>query len=285
MFTFSNRRSLPRSLLFICIISMPIYSVGGVIFDDGFESGDLSHAENGVSWWYGMPSPGNGPTPDDIKPYVSTEHPKTGSYSLKFSFGGSVDKDATSEQRFKIASHPKDLWIKFNLFIPSNYKNRASSVPGSNNKFMYVESAGQYVGFESWMTTDGGPGSAYIPMHLKYNGVDRGHDHEGQHAPYVQTNTDLNKWHEWIIHVKMATTSSSNDGAVEMWKNGVQVMENLNLPNYSPEYNYFEAGYLLGYANTGFDENTILYIDDVVFSTSKIVPEGGIASPNPPLIK
>jgi len=34
-------------------------------------------------------------------------------------------------------------------------------------------------------------------------------------------------------------------------------------------FNYFEDGYLLGWANSGFNEETVMYIDNVVFSTGE----------------
>jgi hypothetical protein len=99
-----------------------------------------------------------------------------------------------------------------------------------------------FVGFETWQTqantgsSAGGPGSDYFPLHLKYNNVDYGHDQPGNNyygqasdpANYVSTNNDLGRWQEWIIHVKLASGTSTKDGVVQIWKNGVKEMEYLN---------------------------------------------------------
>lgn len=115
--------------------------------------------------------------------------------------------------------------------------------------------------------------------------VDYGHDHPGENlfgqvsdpAYYVRQDVDKGKWHEWIIHMKLASEAGASDGVVEMWKNGLKEMEYLHLNNYTPGSNYFSEGYIQGYANSGFAEDTNIYIDDFVVSTSPIVHQS--ASP------
>jgi hypothetical protein len=46
----------------------------------------------------------------------------------------------------------------------------------------------------------------------------------------------------------------------EIFKNQQLVYGRYDLPNFDDTRNYFERGYLLGYANTGFDEATTLAI-------------------------
>jgi hypothetical protein len=72
-----------------------------------------------------------------------------------------------------------------------------------------------------------------------------------------------------------------------LWVDGQKVAgkNNINFRNDSDNNpGYFDTGYLLGWANSGFDENTVIYIDDVVFSDEYIGPSSvtGDEDVNPP---
>lgn len=258
----------------------------GVIFQDGFESRDLSHTENGVSW------------SGSAKTKVTNLMNNTGSYSLLFPYpgdgvGNPESPDSWAEQRFDLGKGYTELWYKFNVFFPSNYTHRQSS-GSSNDKFLIMwnktggSSSGNsrlYIDFESWGTTDsswGSTGSSYAALHLKYNGVDYGHDHPQDNlygqtpdpASIFRAPDDAGKWHEFIIHIKLASSATAKDGVAEIWKNGVKEMEYLHLPIYDTQANYIDQGYLLGWSNSGFNQQTNIYVDDFVVSTSPITPGG-----------
>ena len=72
--------------------------------------------------------------------------------------------------------------------------------------------------------------------------------------------TDLGKLHEFVTRRKRATAMGANDGLCQIWKNGVLVYEVLDFPLFSATNNFFTQGYLLGYANSGFEETTTFYI-------------------------
>ena len=134
-------------------------------------------------------------------------------------------------------------------------------------------SATQYLGFESWVNQNGNSEIS------RNTAVDKGNYRPGHvftGALLVDRAKDLGKWIEWIIQLKVAS-SANNDGIARVWKDGVLVINHDNIPNYSSlGNNFYEKGYLLGWANSGFDENTSMYIDNVVFSTTPLgtlVPE------------
>ncbi len=80
---------------------------------------------------------------------------------------------------------------------------------------------------------------------------------------------DLGTGMQIMVHVEAATPEVK--GTMQIWKNGVLIIDN---PNKIDLYkkgsiHAYRYGYLLGWANTGFDEDTDLYIDDVVFGTTR----------------
>ena len=95
----------------------------------------------------------------------------------------------------------------------------------------------------------------------------------------------MGKWTEVIIHTKFAS-AANNDGVVEVWKNGKLEHGVYNVRNHSSTGpNGVDKGYLLGWANTGFQNTTIIYIDDCVFSNTRIVSQYNADSqPMPPTI-
>ncbi len=260
----------------------------GVLFYDDFSSGGLGSSENGCSWWYGSPQDPY-PTPNAVVPVVNSVRPDVSANSLEFFFAGTStglgeQSMAQCEQRFFIGGRPSELWIRYSIYIPENYKNRGYYGGGLNNKLMYLDGppdSGWYMGFETWPsnTTNGqeawGAASAYI-THNKKNENHVGHDHDliqpfaDSRPPYVKTSQDLGMWHEFVFHVKIASTTSAKDGAIEIWKNGKKIMELLNYDNGVSTNSYFASGYIQGWQNSGYDSDTYCYIDGFTLSLNPI---------------
>jgi hypothetical protein len=145
---------------------------------------------------------------------------------------------------------------------------------GNNNKFFLVwqgdygsNSSGNSIDFEYWYDNRGSSCLSYYPA--KDHGAWRdGHTISENYI--INKEQDLGKWMEVIFHIKVAS-SANNDGIIQVWKNGEEYLNVTDLPNYSElGFNYFQYGYLLGWSNSGFEEETVMYIDNVVFSTGKI---------------
>ena len=95
-----------------------------------------------------------------------------------------------------------------------------------------------------------------------------------------------------VIHMKYATIVN-NDSVCETWKtdwqgNTTKLIDIHNgpwyatMPNSTESATGFDKGYLLGWANFGFDSNTYLYIDNFKSSTLPLI--NALAPPNPPLL-
>src|SRR5690606_21754621 len=79
------------------------------------------------------------------------------------------------------------------------------------------------------------------------------------------TDNERGRWNHFRWHSKMASSSSSNDGVVEVWWNGTLVARDTSMDIYGSGRNYIDQGYLLGWANSGFASKTSIFIDDVRF--------------------
>jgi len=243
------------------------------LFVDGFESGNRSHTENGIRWT------------DPTRTSVNSVQPQAGSYALEFFYPAAADgQDSFSEQRFDLGGNFPEIWLKYDVYIPANYYHRRQAASANNKSIVtlwsgsYGASASdQFLGFEHWPSGDG---NSRISIHPGPGRNDMGHTMTS--ALFVDRARDLGKWIEWIVHIKVAS-SANNDGVVQVWKRtegyNRELVININdLNNYTSYNNLFTTGYLLGWSNSGFAEDTMLYIDNVVISREPI----DIVVPNPP---
>lgn len=251
-----------------------------VIFSDGFESGDLSHQENGVHWG------GNRDTA------VSTTRAMEGSYALEFTFEGGPDgDDAFSEQRFGLGTGHDELWVAYDLYVPQNYHHRTQSSSANNKGFLYLWSgdygnpSGPGMGPNFWPDQSGN-GESSATLFAWGSGsseIGRSGRHYNRFSRNVIRSEDRGTWIKVVARYKYAS-SSNDDGVAQIWiRDGSGSMENvLNIRDgawYVPGQPGFDQGYLLGWANSGFDETTRFYIDNFVVSTTPLISS---VRPSPP---
>lgn len=245
-----------------------------ILFEDGFESGTRNTTQNGVRWHYST---------DNVRP--TTDRAYKGRYSLVFPFRGVPSgQDSFEEQRIRFGNQYKELWIKCDVYIPSNYHHRREQ-GGDNNKFFAIYNNNYQPGFQvNFSLHPRSDGGSNLAIHYYRN---------GREEPFISnrdalfTPEDFGKWHRIVMHFKVASSTNASDGVQELWKNGRSIMSIKNLANGGPAgLNYMDEAYIWGWANSGFNENTHIYVDDVVISTSPIPLEedGGTRRtvPNPP---
>ena len=257
------------------LASAPTIGATEAFFSDSFESGDQSASANGFSW---SRTGGN--------VFVSKEAARTGSHSLCFRYSGKPSgEDSTAEQRFKLGSEYTDLWIQFYVRFPANYRHRSDSPP--NNKFLMLwsrsyQDVGVTAGLHLW--SDGSNNS-----NISYTaGVTSPHfplQKNGGHPRMISVDRDLEKWIEVTYHWKRQSTETSQDGVIELWRKvgdgpRQKIFSETNLDRTwskdggsNPGYNFIDQGYLLGWANSGFDEDTTICIDDVQFSNKPLISQ------------
>lgn len=264
MYTMSKISKVLLVSAVVCL--MPVSVFAELIHQDSFDSYDKGAVtETGFSW--------------SSAAYVSnvyeSEYVAGGNNSnkvLAFRFQGSsdIEEDATAEARFELGDLYTELWLAYSLYVPDNYFHR--NAPGSDNKkgwvMLWSGTYGQTNNLTaiSWWPTSNG--SSYMASQWKGDGesYSRHYDEDdfgASRALAIDTNSDLGKWQDVVIHVKVADYLGS-DGKVQIWKNGKLIHSVVSAANYGVDesMNGIEKGYLLGWSNAGFDEDTTLLVDD-----------------------
>lgn len=245
-----------------------------IFFQDGFESGDKSFTQNGVRW------------ADSNSVTVNTANPKSGSYGMQMRYWATPNnEDSWSEQRFSLGGNYPDIWVSYDMHIPANYNHRTQSGSANNKAFLYMWSGnygspnGPMIGPEFWPNGDG---TSNASMRVFGPGLDR---HIWDACPVAIKSSDAGKWVKIIAHYKYAS-SSNNDGIAQIWKVYADGSTELtcNVTNgawYVAGARGFDQGYLLGWSNSGFNEDTSFQIDNIVMSTTSLLP-GTAAAPMAP---
>jgi hypothetical protein len=250
-------------------------------FSDGFETGTRAASKNGYGWSMVQTSGGG----DAVG--VASGVARTGSYSMKFTYGGNADlcDDAFAEQRFTLGENLREVWFEYYVFFPAGgtaagprFNHRLPSCAAmndpngvdTNNKFFALwdldyrnvntmflleyrrrDSQSSYI-YNMW----GGRGTAYVMQHNGTEGV-------GQYNGFL-TDANRGRWMQVRIHARLSDTKEASNGFVSVWFDGVRRINETGIPLMStdPVGNFFRNGYLMGWSNSGFDQNTSMYVDD-----------------------
>jgi len=264
-------RKLTSPLCFFFLLGTANLSAQTLIVSDDFE--------NGFADFWG----------DLTSVSISDEMPKKGESSARFRFGGAPDgEDSWSEARFDLGDQYEELSIKFDLYIPSNYEHRPhnNGQGWTNNKFLRL-----------WTDTYADLEKVGATM---YNQFDNGNSGTGNNTydssigndyrreaswgmsssvttyeNFITLENDRGKWMSVVIYVKAGTDTSPTE--FRFYKNGQLLVEDLFNNNWVPGTQGYQKGYLLGWANSGFTEQTNLYMDNVEFYAGEVVPVPGLA--------
>ena len=242
---------------------------GDPFFEDDF-AGTQKNNANGFTW-------SGGPS------VVSFD----GFNAIRFRYGpDAVGEDSSAEQRFNLGRDCSHLWLEYDLYVPSNFTHRNESP--NNNKFAmfwrttYSDVTGGTwrVGFEYQTGSGTTPNSNIRAMSSRWNlnswtSSNSTGDYlpTGQNATLISDSGPLNKgaWNTVRIELAAASSQSSSDGIQRMWINGTLFVEittgkfwNFDTAT-DPADCFLRNGYFLGYANSGFLDQTDLYITGVKF--------------------
>lgn len=271
-----RKNSLAYGMALVCGFAGALVSAqgtAGIIFQDDFESCGRTKTQNGFTWLSGT------------RTTVNTANPKNGSCALELAYQASPSgSDSFAEQRFYLGANYPDIWVKYDLFIPANYCHRTQSSSTNNKGFVdmwegqYTANVGVAMNPNFW--ADGTCQSTNSMFVSAPRSTDPFFNKGGHHYSkefldrYSIRTSDRGKWMEVITHYKYAT-AAKNDGMVQIWltPQGESQRQILNMTQgnwYVAGARGFDNGYLLGWANSGFTEQTKFYIDNIVFSTTRI---------------
>jgi hypothetical protein len=242
----------------------PPTTINQLLFSDGFETGDYQTRQNGVYW---------ASTPWT---QVITGHARTGgNKSARINQGNSKN---WGELRFAGLPQLPEVFVQYYIYQPSGLElpylgpSVLVLVDGKNDKFIRLWS-GKYNNFtiKYGASTWGLNGVGAIGSEFGTNGVmgEGGTPFRQLNKfPFIGKTEYLGRWVKVQVRAKVATVAN-NDGILQIWIDGVLATNKKHLPTYPSNgaFNYFEAGYLMGWANSGFQEGQYIYIDDLTIST------------------
>ena len=265
-----------RFLLLFCLLSLfPYFANAEVFFSDGFESGDFSYTDptSGADWG------------DTTSVTVSTDSVRTGSYSAKFTYWGDVDlgEDAWSELRFFLGSELTEVYVSFYILFPSDFVIR--DTPSTDNTKLTYIWGDSYADDKNKIGIEFEEELKFLLKARKLDGFPSCSDSSS--TGYISTAglyDFTSKRGDWMnIEYRYKLDSGSGDGAVQMWVDGVLALDDDPLAwDGAPcgLNEFLQHGYLMGWSNSGFDEDTYVYIDDVVFSTTRIGEDAMLPAEN-----
>lgn len=228
-------------------------------FSDNFAGGQRNPA-NGFTW---------GGTSSRVAP-VSFD----GSDCLRFRYGpDAVGVDSSAEQRFSMGRNLTELWIEYDLHIPSNFSLRDD--PPANNKFLAL-----------WTADYSTDGQLNAVLEYERNGTDsslaRSVAISESHAAGLASNAGdrvfsssfisaakRNQWFTVRVHFRVASGTGQTNGVFEVMMGSELVWRSRSdyvwYPTNGAGSAYIANGYLLGYANSGFTDQTDFHLRTIKF--------------------
>lgn len=294
--------SLNKLLFIITITALSTVSISvnaETLLADSFESGDMSSTNSdGFRWIESWSTSVVNSTHETYSNGSTVYLPKSNatdfaggdwtakndSYSLRFRYV--AGQEPWSEQRFDIGTPKPELWIRYWLRVPTNYTNTSG-----NNKLFAIwmdgYSQGGYGSTVAWEYWGDGNGGSELAYHYSIEGYDVMGGHK-QHTPFLST-SDRGRWMQIMIHVKAASSTSSNDGIIEMWRRWEsdsaytkfheEFNADMGTPTGTPGW---KGGYIMGYANAAFENNTEWLVDDFTISDTPFPGVEIAVAPNAP---
>ncbi len=292
------------SLLALFLASIPVHAK--VIFSDSFESqvlhesfesGDMSTTNlDGFSWGQNNrtsivtinPKCGGLQPGDPTAIYnngVICNGPISGrdwyayrgDNSLRFRYPKGKN---WAEQRFYLGKSYPELWISYWIRVPVNF----SRGPGTNNKWFKIwmgdNSLYDDMRISEYIARDWpGTPSVNIDVDLVYqNGLGQQHS-AGSYQNFV-TPSDAGRWMHNIYYMKASSGGGVKDGRVAWYRKwedesdyttiadsgGIEMI--ISPTSRDAGYDGFNTGYILGWVNAPYTQDTEWLLDDFVISTS-----------------
>ena len=192
---------------------------------------------------------------------------KNGSYSMGLEYAANTEM---AEQRFSFDAQD-EVWIRYWTRVPENFYQGTM-----NNKWMSIwqGAVGDYDSFGTltWQTRPTSGGNAQLVVS---DGGSLGSELLG--TPFIDISTDLGRWMQVVIHIKGATSGSSNDGLLQFYRRWEDeesftlMQENTGLIRQYNNGAGYAHGYIFGWANDPYDEDTWWLVDDFEMSTGSLL--------------
>lgn len=284
------------AILFSLVFSLTLPAFAQTSVSDSFESGSLDATDSSVFSWDRVNRTSlvkGDPQLGDMTIYnrdgalellegsENRWRAKDGNVSMRFDYP--AGEGGWAEQRFRLGHAEPDIWIRYWVKVPDNFKHSSDSP--SNNKLFALwmddyssKGDGPTVIWEFW---NDGAGGSKLAYHYSEGGYQTANGHK-QHTPFIRYPDDQGRWMQIVMHVKASSASSANDGVIELyrrWENEESFTllhedtnANIAAPSGGPQG--WKAGYFMGWSNPGYESPTEWLLDDVTISSSSLLSAG-----------
>lgn len=233
-------------------------------YETGFEAATFAELNaNGFVW--------GGST----RATISTERAFAGTRSVRMAYqAAAAGSDSRTQQNFNLGQNVTEVWFEWQMYLNANYTTRAGESP-SNNKWFRLWGDDYNAGNKVGASTDY---SAIFDdnTRLRFEYTFRtyadgliGFGPSGSQSPATSFGGAMKSaWTRVRLHLKMVTTAQ-NDGVMELWFGSTKVIDFQNVnAKYDTIRPYWNQGYILGAANSGFTSETLVFVDDFKFYTT-----------------
>ena len=269
---------------------------GPNLLEDGWESGDMSTTNSdGFSWGANnrtsivtmnaaCSTPGQ-PVAIYNNNVICNEVPgsdwtaKTGDNSLRVRYPADT---SWAEQRFDLGVAQRELWCRYWIRVPTNFKHRSGTGSGPNQKWFimwmdFYEGAGDgsTVYWQTW--ADGSNGSTIAINHT--DGNFSGSGGTFGNTAFISYPDDQGRWMQCVYRLVTETSPGAGNGILQFWRKWeggsfVQIHSfsglTLAVPDAGPDG--WKVGYLMGWSSPLYDVETEWLIDDFALSTESLLP-------------
>lgn len=232
-------------------------------FEDSFESGDMSRQQTreDTSWRW-------------TTGIVTSAAAHSGSHSIEVPFGPPDHSSPHRYIRFSFGKPLYEVWAEYWILYPANYVHRNSSP--NNNKFFQFNNNGSGDGrnmltVESSRQSDGTSALRRFLSETQHpNGSNNWPTSTDGVSNFIgdgeQFAIQLGVWTKIGIYYRAGSDGVQNDGRAEVWVND-ELFNGLDWPMWQPSGGgapggVVNGGYMLGSDNAGYDDTTLIRIDD-----------------------
>lgn len=262
-----------RFLTLVVGLFLSFSVVAKPIMTDDFSTGDLSKSVNGFKW-SGSDSP-NDLSKSTYVDEIVTRHVEL-SNGLHFLYEAG---SRWAEKRFDLGKPHPELWVRYWIKVPDNFEQSSDSP--NNNKFFALwmddysaKGDGPTVFWNYWKDDAGSSLTvSYAEGQKQVSGPNL------QKTAFISTPDDRGRWMEVVLRVKAASSRSAKDGIIEThrrWEDETSFTKihevrdaDIAVPPNGPKG--WQRGYVMGYANAPYAEDTVWILDEIEFSTSSLL--------------
>lgn len=261
------------------------------LFYDSFESGDMSATNaDGFSWKNNNRTSvvnaervvwNNGPKDVPI-PEGSDWTCFHGEHCLRFRYPA---LEAWSEQRFDMGAAYPEVWIRYWIRVPHNFVHENPTGSSANNKWfaLWMDDYSQHGDGPTivWNFWPQGGGTSRFTFSLSQESPSTEPGHHAGYEDFMVHPRDQGRWMQVVLYAKRASAPGETDGVAQIWRRWEGELTHTLLsetagrgfgaPAGGPDG--WAAGYVMGWSNSGYAEDTEFLLDEFTIATSSLVIE------------